>query len=226
MWEHISFSFMFGVISSIGICLASCTPVLIAYLVSTERDPRKFIGWMILFIALRAVAFVAVTILILMLGRLAVDFIRQYALLLRIVGGAVILAAGILIFFDIGSKLKFFRTKSKGFMLLAFLFGIKPCIPHLAIWGYLLTVVAAPMVEGTINLSDAIFSALIVSLSFSAGENILPIILGALGGKSIKYFRGNAFKIASKVCGVLLFVLGIVFIFYERVAPFLARVLA
>jgi|GEM_PF-6907745 len=221
MWEQISFSFGFGVISSIGICLASCTPVLIAYLISTERDPRKFIGWMILFIVLRAAVFVAVTLLILMLGRLAVDFIRQYAFLLRVIGGAFISAAGVLIFFDIGSKLKFFRTKSKGFMLLSFLFGIKPCIPHLAIWGYLLYAVSAPMVEGTISLSEAIAGAIVIALSFSAGENIVPVFLGALGGKSIRYFRGNAFKVVSKVCGVLLFVLGFVFIFYDRVAPLL-----
>jgi hypothetical protein len=226
MWEQIGFSLMFGLVSSIGICLASCTPVLIAYLISTERDPRKFIGWMILFVALRAIVFVAVTILILMLGRLAIDFIKQYALLLRIIGGAVILAAGVLIFFDIGSKLKFFRTKSKGFMILSFLFGIKPCIPHIAIWGYILTVVAAPMLEGTINLLGAVLSALAISLSFSVGENVLPVFLGALGGKSIRYFRGDVFKIVSKVCGALLFVLGIIFIFYDRVAPFLARVLA
>ncbi len=226
MWEQISFSFMFGVVSSIGICLASCTPVLIAYLISTEKDPRKFVGWMILFIVLRAAVFVVITILIVMIGRLAVDFIRQYALLLRIVGGTFISAAGVMIFFDIGSKLKFFRTKSKGFMLLSFLFGIKPCIPHIAIWGYLLTVVAAPMIEGTISLSEAIFGALAIALSFSAGENVLPVFLGTLGGKSIRYFRGNAFKIVSKVCGTLLFALGVVFIFYDRIAPFLARVLS
>lgn len=221
MWEQISFSFGFGIISSIGICLASCTPVLVAYLISTERDPRKFIGWMILFIVLRAAVFVALTLLILMLGRLALDFIRQYAFLLRFIGGAFISTAGVLIFFDIGSKLKFFRTKSKGFMLLSFLFGIKPCIPHLAIWGYLLYAVSAPMVEGTIGLPEAVAGALVVSVSFSVGENILPLILGALGGKSIRYFRGNAFKVVSKVCGVLLFVLGFVFIFYDRVAPHL-----
>jgi len=212
MWEQISFSFGFGVLSSIGLCLASCTPVLIAYLISTERDPRKFIGWMILFIILRAAVFVAVSLLILMLGRMALDFIRQYALLLRIIGGAFISGAGILIFFDIGSRLKFFRTKSKGFMLLSFLFGIKPCIPHLAIWGYLLYAVSAPMVEGTISLSEAIAGAVAIALSFSVGENIVPVFLGALGGKSIRYFRGNVFKVVSKICGVLLFALGIVLV--------------
>jgi len=226
MWEQISFSFGFGVLSSIGICLASCTPVLIAYLISTERDPRKFTGWMILFVALRAIVFVAMTFLILMLGRLALDFIREFAFLLHAAGGTLISLAGVLIFFDIGSKLKFFRTKSKGFMILSFLFGIKPCIPHLAIWGYLLISVAAPMVEGTISLFEAVAGALAISISFSIGENIVPLILAALGGKSIRYFRGSVFKIVSKVCGVLLFALGIVFIFYDRVAPFLARALS
>lgn len=226
MWEQISFSFMFGIISSVGICLASCSPVLVAYLISTEKDPRKFIGWMVLFLSLRTAVFVAVTVLILLLGRLAVDFIRDYSLVLRIIGGTIIAAAGILIFFDIGSRFKFFRTKSKGFMLLSFLFGVKPCIPHIAIWGYILTVVAAPMAEGNLNLTEAILGVLAIALSFSAGENILPLFLGALGGKTVRYFRGGMYKIVSKVCGVLLVVLGAGFIFYDRIAPILARVLA
>lgn len=226
MWEQISFSFIFGVLSSIGICIASCTPVLIAYLVSTEKDPRKFIGWLIIFIALRAAVFIAVTVLILMLGRLAVDFIKEYALVLRVVGGVFICLAGVLIFFDIGSKLRFFRARSKGFMLLAFLFGIKPCVPHLAVWGYLLTAVGAPMVEGAIGPAEAISAALAIVIAFSVGENILPAILGALGGKTIRYFRGGGFRIASRVCGALLFVMGVVFVFYESVAPLLARILS
>lgn len=223
--EQVSFSFIFGVLSSIGICIASCTPVLIAYLISTEKDPRKFIGWLIIFIALRAAVFIAVAFLILLLGRLAVDFIKEYALVLRIIGGAFICLAGVLIFFDIGARLRFFRAKSKGFMLLAFLFGVKPCIPHLAVWGYLLTAVGAPMVEGAIGPAEAIFAALAIAVSFSVGENILPVILGALGGRSVRYFRGGGFRIASRVCGALLFVMGVVFLFYESVAPALDRIL-
>jgi len=225
-WEQISFSFVFGAFSSIGVCLASCTPILIAYLISTEKDPRKFIGWFALFIGVRAGAFIAITLLILLLGRLALDFIKEYALVLRIIGGAFIAAAGALIFFNIGTRLRFFRTKSQGFLSLAVLFGIKPCLPHIGIWGYILMAVGAPMVEGVIVPAEALFQAAVIAVSFSLGENIVPVILGGLGGKSIRYFRGRGFRIATKAGGVVLFVLGIAFIFYERVAPVIARIFA
>ncbi|MCI2424658.1 hypothetical protein LM599_01300 [Candidatus Acetothermia bacterium] len=226
VWEQISFSFVFGAISSIGICLASCTPILIAYLISTEKDPRKFIGWFLLFIGVRAVVFIGVTLLILLFGRLALDFIREYALVLRIIGGIFIAGAGVLIFLNLGTKFYFFRTKSQGFLLLAFLFGIKPCLPHIAIWGYLLTVVGVPLIEGVIVPGEAIFRSTVIAVSFSFGENIVPIVLGALGGKSIRYFRGRGFRIATKACGAVLFILGIGFVFYEWVAPVIARILA
>ena len=225
-WEQISFSFIFGAFSSIGICLASCTPILIAYLISTEKNPRKFIGWFLLFIGVRTIVFIAITLFILLLGRLALDFIREYALVLRIIGGTFIAAVGVFIFFNIGTKLRFFRTKSQGFLSLAVLFGIKPCLPHIAIWGYILTAVGAPMVEGVISPGRAIWQSATIAISFSLGENIVPIILGALGGKSIRYFRGRGFRIATKVGGVVIFILGIVFIFYETIAPVIARIFA
>jgi len=225
-WEQISFSFVLGALSSIGICLASCTPILIAYLISTEKNPRKFIGWFLLFIGVRAVAFIALTLLILLLGRLALDVIKEYALVLRIIGGTFIAAAGALIFFNVGTRLRFFRTKSQGFLSLAVLFGIKPCLPHIGIWGYMLIAIGAPMVEGLILPAQALFQAAVIAVSFSLGENIVPVILGGLGGKSIRYFRGQGFRIATKAGGVVLFVLGIAFIFYERVAPVIARIFA
>ncbi|MBT9163316.1 MAG: hypothetical protein DDT24_00222 [Chloroflexi bacterium] len=225
-WEQISISFGLGAVASIGICLASCTPILIGYLISTEKDPRKFIGWFLFFIGVRAVVFIAITLLILLLGRLALDFIKEYALVLHIIGGAFIAAAGILIFFNIGAKLRFFRTKSQGFLSLAVLFGIKPCLPHIAIWGYVLAAVGAPMVEGVIAPAEALFQSAVIAVSFSLGENIVPVILGGLGGKSIRYFRGRGFRIATKAGGVVLFILGIAFIFYERVAPVIARIFA
>jgi len=225
-WEQISFPFVFGAFSSIGICLASCTPILIAYLISTEKDPRRFIGWFLLFIGVRAVAFIALTLLILLLGRLAIDFIKEYALVLRIIGGTFIAAAGALIFFNIGTRLRFFRTRSQGFLFLAMLFGIKPCLPHIGIWGYILMVVGAPMVDGVIAPAEAVFQLTVIAVSFSLGENIVPVILGGLGGKSIRYFRGRGFGIATKAGGVVLFILGIAFIFYGWVAPVIARILA
>lgn len=226
LWEQITISFGLGAVASTGICLVSCTPILIGYLVSTEKDPRKFIGWFLLFIAVRAVMFVAITLIILLTGRLALDFIREYAKVLHIIGGAFIAAAGVLIFLNLGGKLCFFRAKSHGLISLALLFGIKPCLPHLAIWGYVLTAVGAPLVEGVIAPSKAVLQSASIAIAFSIGENIVPIIIGVLGGKSIRYFRGRGFQIATKVGGVVLFILGIGFIFYETVAPAIARMFA
>lgn len=225
MWEQIGFSFGFGVVSSIGICLASCTPILLAYLISSEKEPKKFVGWMFLFLFIRFLSFFAVSMLILMLGRLAIDFIKEFEFVFRIIGGAMISVAGILIFLDIGSRVRFFKAKSKGFAIAALLFGIKPCLPHLAIWGYLLTVVAAPMIEGYQGAVQTMFVAALIAISFSVGENIVPIVLGIMGSKTIKHFQGKAFKLVTKACGAVLVLLGIVFVFYENIAPHIARIL-
>ena len=82
------------------------------------------------------------------------------------------------------------------------------------------------MVEGVISSAEAILQSAAIAVSFSIGENVVPIALGALGGKSIRYFRGRGFRIVTKTGGVILFILGIGFIFYETVAPVIARIFA
>jgi hypothetical protein len=223
-WEQISFAFGFGAASSVGICLATCTPILVAYLITTEEDPRRFVGWVLLFIGVRAATFIVLTLLILGLGRLALDFVREYAFVLRLVGGAAIAGAGALIFFNVVPKLRFFRSQSRGLLFLAVLFGIKPCLPHLGIWGYALIAVGAPMVEGLIPPTEAVLRSAVIGTAFSLGENIVPLAIGVLGGRSIRYFRGRGLRIASRACGAVLFLLGVAFIFYEQVAPVIARI--
>jgi len=223
--EQMGFAFFFGAFSSIGICLVSCTPILLSYLLATERKTKRFVTSLLFFILVRAGMFVAVTLVILSLGRLALDFIAEYALILRILGGTVISAAGVLIFFDLAAKLRFFRTQSRGLLILAVLFGVKPCLPHIAIWGYILVTAGGALADGLSPAAAALQAGGIV-IAFTAGENIIPLILGLFGGKTIRYLRGRGFRIATKVGGGVLFLLGIVFIFYEWVAPIIARAFA
>jgi hypothetical protein len=85
--------------------------------------------------------------------------------------------------------------------------------------------VGAPMIEGVIAPVEALLQAAVMAVSFSLGENTVPIILGGLGGRSLRYFRGKGFRIATKVSGVILFILGIAFIFYDTIAPSIVRML-
>ncbi|HAZ30280.1 TPA: hypothetical protein DCY65_01755 [Candidatus Acetothermia bacterium] len=230
-WEEIGFAFVFGAASSVGICLVSCTPIVLAYLLSTERAAKRFVSGLFLFILARAAVFIGVTVAIFLLGRLALNFIREYAIVLRIVGGLIISGAGALIFFDLGRKLRFFRARSQTLLFLAFLFGIKPCLPHIAIWGYILVVAGRAIADGNAvpeggMLGAAVLSAAAIAISFSVGENLVPVVLGLLGGRTMRYLRGRGFRIATKIAGVVLFVLGIVFALYETVAPIIARAFA
>ena len=230
-WEQIGFAFLFGTVSSVGICLVSCTPIILAYLLSTERSSKRFVGGLVLFILARAAVFIGATVLIFLLGRLALDFIEEYATILHITGGLVISAAGALIFFDLGKKIRFFRAKSKTLLVLAFLFGIKPCLPHIAIWGYILIVAGRALPGGDGGMTGAVLWAAVlraaaIAISFSVGENIVPVVLGLLGGRTTRYLRGKGFRIATKVAGAVLFLLGIVFALYEMVAPIIARAFA
>ena len=195
--------FLFGIFSSIGICLASCTPILVSYLISTKRDWGRFLGQIVFFALVRVVTFTLTMVILFIVGDLALEFIREHTLVLRIIGGSFICAMGILVFFNKHLNLRFFKTRSKGLFLLALLFGVKPCLPHIAMWGYV--VVAA---------EDVLQSAM-VAAAFSLGENITPIVIGFFGGKAIRYLRGRAYRIASKIGGAVIFILGIVFILYD-----------
>lgn len=223
-WEQMGFAFFFGAVSSIGVCLVSCTPIILAYLLSTERSSKRFVSGMLTFILARAAVFIGVTMLIFLLGRIALDFIQQYALILRIAGGTLISAAGVLIFFDLGKKIRFFRTESKTLVVLAVLFGVKPCIPHIAIWGYILVIAGRMMASGEAVIAGAVLQPALIAASFSLGENIVPVMLGLLGGRTMRYLRGRGFRIAGKIAGAVLFVLGIMFALYEVVAPVIARI--
>ncbi len=194
--------FLFGIFSSVGICLASCTPILISYLISTKKDSGRFLGLIVFFALMRVIVFTLTMVLIFIIGDLAREFIIEHALLFRIIGGSFISAIGILIFFNKHVDLRFFKTRSKGLFLLAILFGLKPCLPHIAMWGYVL--IAAENVP----------QAAAIAVTFSLGENIVPIAIGLAGSWLLRYFRGKFYKIAIKVAGAVIFILGIIFILY------------
>ncbi len=64
-------------------------------------------------------------------------------------------------------------------------------------------------------VAENVAQAVAIAISFSIGENITPIVIGLLGGRVVlRYMRGRFYKIATKVAGAVIFVLGIVFIFY------------
>ncbi len=203
--DIIFFPFSFGILSSIGICLASCTPILVSYLISTQKGSGRFLGQIVFFVLVRAITFILTMAIVFIIGDLAREFIERHAFLLRIIGGSFISVVGLLIFFNKHSNLRFFKTKSKGLFLLALLFGVKPCLPHIAMWSYVL--VAA----------EDVHQSVMVAAAFSLGENITPIAIGFLGGRVVfRYFRGRFYRIATKVAGAVIFILGIVFILHMR----------
>ncbi|MCD5383162.1 hypothetical protein LR066_00150 [candidate division WOR-3 bacterium] len=204
MWRDIIvIPFSFGILSSIGICLASCTPILVSYLISTKKEGGEFFSGILFLATIRAVTFILSLIIIFIIGDIARQFIEGHTLLLRIIGGAFISAIGAIIFFNKHVNIRFFGTRSTDLFILAVLFGIKPCLPHIAMWGYCL--IAAE------NVSQAA----LLGVSFSLGENVAPIVIGFLGSRVIRYFRGRAYKIATKIAGAVIFILGIVFILGE-----------
>ncbi|MCD5413777.1 MAG: hypothetical protein LR001_02055 [Clostridiales bacterium] len=224
-WEFITFAFLFGLFSSVGVCLVSCTPILISYLVATEKNSKKFIKSIFYFVLMRTIAFVLITAVILILGRMALEFIREHSFLFHFIGGAIVAIAGILIFLDIGTKLHFLKTKSKGLSLLAALFGVKPCIPHLAIWGYILTV-GTKLIADEYVYGQVAFTIALIVVAFSVGENIVPLVIGFLGSKTILRFRTKGFKLATKIGGIIIFLLGIGLMWYDVLKPIMVRLFA
>ncbi|OIO72775.1 MAG: hypothetical protein AUJ85_09455 [Elusimicrobia bacterium CG1_02_37_114] len=208
---NVIYLFVIGFSYFFGPCLGFCTPLIISYFIPTRTGIKPALKSAVVFSAVRSFTHIILSVIIFSSGRLVINVLHRYNWIIFAVAGTVICILGILIFLGRHYNLSLSpfssplggeggvrgKNSTQDVVLLGLLTGISPCLPHIAVWVYI-TVEA-----------KSIGQSLVYALSFGAGEFIPPILLGLLSGKISSLLRGNFFIVVSRICGLLLFGIGL-----------------
>ncbi|MFH0935260.1 MAG: sulfite exporter TauE/SafE family protein, partial [Candidatus Omnitrophota bacterium] len=218
--------FLLGLSFGAGPCLASCGPLLISYLAGTKKNFRGGLYSYILFSAARISVYLAIGLLVFLLGRvLASEFLGVISKYVLVSGGGFIICVGVLLmarpcspsvlsgaeglmldkhketgFCNVLQK-KFLEKDKKSIIIFGLIIGLIPCAPLLAAFSYM----------GLI--SKDWLTALTYSFFFGLGTLISPLLVlaglagvipGILADKQAVYGR-----IFNFFCGGILVLLGL-----------------
>jgi sulfite exporter TauE/SafE len=207
---RIAFSlFISGVLFGWGPCLASCGPILISYVVGTNKDIFKGLKDYILFSIAKLLVYIVLALVIFIFGSFALErLLGKYSRYIFILGGGFIILTGLLI--ALGKRLEFklchilqrniIDKDKQSVFILGLIIGFLPCGPLLAMLSYI----------GLI--SKSLVESLCYGLSFGLGTFLSPIVLLIMGVGLIPKFlitRQAAYsKIFSLVCGFIIIFFG------------------
>ena len=201
--------FMMGLSLGLGPCLVTCGPLLISYIAGTQRNVFKSALAYILFSLSRVSVYLALGVLVFLLGELAskpfYGYLLKYSFIL---GGAFIIFIGILMAFGKNLEFKFCRRldglllkkDKKTILLFGLIIGIMPCLPLVSVLYYIGLV------------SKNIFDSLLYSFCFGVGTIISPLfLLSALAGFIPRILKQkNRLSLAfNTFCGLIIIVLGV-----------------
>lgn len=201
--------FLLGLSFGSGPCLASCGPLLVAYIVGTKKDTLKGLVSYFIFSIARILAYLILGFLIFYLGSfLTQRLLGNFARYIYILGGIYIISVGILMALGVRAETGFCRILQKNVLekdkksvfTLGFIIGLLPCAPLLALFSYL----------GLIYKSWT--AVLLYIFSFGAGTLISPLLaLVIFAGFLPRLFlhkKINAGRVLSFICGLLMVFMG------------------
>lgn len=214
MFPTASSLFLIGLSFGLGPCLASCGPILISYIAGTKKNILKSLSAYLLFSIARIAVYLALGLIIFFLGQFVIEnWLGQFSRYIFILTGAFLIILGTLIASSIvqqnnrlGKTCQFLHKRllmrdTKSVILLGLFMGLAPCIPLLALFGYL----------GLI--CKTWIHALIYSISFGLGTSLSPLlILSALAGLIPNFLERQKeiySRILSFVCGLIIIFLGL-----------------
>lgn len=196
-----------------GPCLAVTAPLLLPYIGATKKNWQEglkigfvfSLGRIISLVILGASASIAFSFI----NRFFPPFMSAY---LYLIIAFLMVSLGILIVLGKGIKLSLGRvieqrvlnSGTTSMLFLGFLIGILPCAPLIAALTYIACI--------TTNIGAGILYAVL----FGIGTAIAPMVLGALMGLiSEKLLKlSKLYRIFQVVCGLVLILFGIHFIYY------------
>lgn len=188
---------LLGITLNISVCSLSCNPILISYIFSSKKDFPKNLKETLIFSATRTVVHTALAVILFLLGKHFLKTLAEYRFIPNILGGAFITTVGFFVFFNKHKSFSFFKTDLTDIFVLGLAAGLTPCLPHLAVWGYIIMV------------AENLLSALILALCFGVSEFFVPIILGFATGKISLIISEKTFGYLAKVSGIVLVLMGI-----------------
>lgn len=197
--DNVIYLFFIGLLYFFGPCLGLCTPLVISYFIPTRIGIKPALKSAVVFSAVRSFTHIILAVIIFLFGRLVIEILHRYDWIMFTVAGTVICILGILIFSGKHYNFGFLKSgaEHRDVVSLGLLTGISPCLPHIAVWVYI-TVEA-----------KSILQVLVYAFSFGAGEFVPPVIIGLLSGKISSLLKGKIFVIVSRICGLILFGLGL-----------------
>ena len=201
--------FITGILFGSGPCLASCGPILISYILGTEKNILKGLSAYFLFSFSRIIIYLLFSILIFYLGQFALERAMQgWYKYVIVIGAIYIIFVGLLLIFNKNINSPFFASLQKIFLkreiknivLLGLITGLLPCAPLFALLSYV----------GLI--SKRWFESLIYGFSFGMGTFLSPLVFLVLLSGSLNRFlnqkRGLYRTIFNSACGLIIIGIG------------------
>jgi ABC-type nickel/cobalt efflux system permease component RcnA len=201
--------FLLGLTFGSGACIASCGPLLISYLVGTEKNIAKCITSYIIFSAARIAVYVILSLCVFLVGRFVImRFVADISRYLAVAGGVLILVMGVLVAMGKEKRFAFcgvlhkklIEHDAKSVLMMGLVIGLLPCAPLIALFSYV----------GLVSKTWA--QSLVYSLSFGLGTAVSPLIfLAVFAGAMPKFLgaRGQAvIRAVRYICAAIIIILG------------------
>lgn len=201
--------FLSGLLFGSGPCLVSCGPVLLTYIIGTEKNVKKSLLAYLLFSTSRIFVYVLLSLLIYFLGKFTLEgFLGNWSRFYAVAAGAVLILIGLLLLksfkikFNCWQSLKhnLVEKDGKSLLLLGLITGLLPCGPLLGILSYIALV------------SKSWDTSILLSMSFGIGTLLSPlVVLVLLAGFMQKFLKEQSEKInniINIVCAVILIYCG------------------
>lgn len=204
MFKIIASFFLLGLSFGIGPCLVSCGPLLISYLVGTNKKVIPGIWAYFLFSLSRILVYVVLGLVVFSCGELVVryklEFLSRYVF---IFGGIFIIIIGLSVaILPLAHMCQVKRSlrDTNTIIGLGLITGLLPCAPLISVSSYIGLV------------SQTWTDSIVDSISFGLGTAVSPLFLLVLSGSVVSGVLINKDKIRrilNIICGLIIIFLGL-----------------
>lgn len=198
--------FVSGLLFASGPCLASCGPLLVAYIAATNKNVSQAIIFYSLFSLSRVAVYLVLGVLVYFLGNVAQEYL--FPGYVSLFGGIFIALCGL--FIILGKKTrfpwislfnKFFpQEQLKNPLVFGLIYGLIPCVPFLTVLSY----------SGLISRNWG--QALFFTFCFGLGTYLSPLLaVSVFSGTLANLLKGTReryLKVLNILCGLVIIFLG------------------
>lgn len=206
-------SFILGLTFGWGPCLASCGPLLLAYIAGTGKNPVKSLGAYSLFSVSRILVYLALGLMVFFFGRIIFERYSWFFKFILAGSGAFIIFLGLLML--LGKEFKsdscsflyknILEKDKKSIITLGLAAGLLPCAPLVTMLAYAGLVSRNVFENSAYIVSFGLGTAVSPLIALTALAGLLPSILGDGSQAKAKVSLTKLFNI---ICGLIIIILG------------------